>query len=629
MSAVAVALTGAQKAQMVLDRQACGGRCPCERSRSRGKGLTHCLCHEDANPSMMVTARVGDDAPLLHCHAGCAQANLFAAFCELDDGWTPSTNGRTLQPVKHRGFADHRYQYLDDAGQLIATKLRWDAPKTFKWEPAGVVTADLLYGAELLPLHPGVGVLIVEGEKCADAARAAGIRCAVSGAGGANAAPSREALQDLAGRRVVLFPDDDEAGFQHMYDIAANLPDDCDVHLVDWPDAPVKGDVVDFLAAHPGDDLALKQLLRDAKPYVAPADPAPDALVLGKQVTTDIGNARRFVNRHGDDVRSVYKWRSYVAWDGMRWNPDGARVDRMAQETADSIWDEVKATKGKDAKARLSTWGLQSASSYRLDSMLRVARSTESIVVEPSQLDADGWRLNTPSGTVNLKTGILYPAVREDLITKLTAAPYDPNAECPLWLKFLGEVLPDPEVVAYVQQLIGYALTGEVIEHSLHILFGTGRNGKGVFTNTIVKMLGDYGDVTDPETFLARKEAAHPTNIADLHGKRLVASSETDSGRRLNEATVKNLTGGDIVKARRMREDPWSYIPTATMLLATNHLPARRPGDGRGHLVPPARRSVHGPVPRRAPRQAPRGEASRRAARHPPLGCRGLLGMAA
>ncbi len=159
-----------------------------------------------------------------------------------------------------------------------------------------------------------------------------------------------------------------------------------------------------------------------------------------------------------------------------------------------------------------------------------------------------------------------------------------------MWLKFLGEVLPDPELVAYVQQLMGYALTGEVIEHSLHILFGTGRNGKGVFTNTIVKMLGDYGDVTDPETFLARREAAHPTNVADLHGKRLVASSETDSGRRLNEATVKNLTGGDIVKARRMREDPWSYIPTATMLLATNHLPAVRGTDvgiwSRLYVVP-------------------------------------------
>jgi putative DNA primase/helicase len=172
----------------------------------------------------------------------------------------------------------------------------------------------------------------------------------------------------------------------------------------------------------------------------------------------------------------------------------------------------------------------------------------------------------------------------------LTAAPYDPNAECPLWLEFLGQVLPDPELVAYVQKLIGYSLTGEVIEHSLHILFGTGRNGKGVFTNTCVKGLGDYGDVTDPETFLARKDAAHPSNTAVLHGKRLVASSETDSGRRLNEATVKNLTGGDIVKTRRMHQDWWSYIPTATMLLATNHLPAVRGTDvgiwSRLHVVP-------------------------------------------
>lgn len=309
---------------------------------------------------------------------------------------------------------------------------------------------------------------------------------------------------------------------------------------------------------------------------------------------TDLANAERFVHRHGVDVSYVYEWRQFLAWDGARWAQNAlALVERHAQDTAKSIWDEVGAPAGaeggySDAQKRLIAWAIQSASDHRLTSMTKVARAH--VAVTPDKLDADGWLLNTPSGTIDLRSGELRLAAREDLITKLTAAPYDPDAECPLWLKFLGEVLPDPELVAYVQKLIGYSLTGEVLEHSLHILFGTGRNGKGVFTNTVVKMLGDYGDVTDPETFLARKDAAHPSNTAVLHGKRLVASSETDSGRRLNEATVKNLTGGDIVKTRRMHQDWWSYIPTATMLLATNHLPAVRGTDvgiwSRLHVVP-------------------------------------------
>jgi len=291
MSAVAYA-TATDKAQLVLDTQACGGRCACEQSRRKGKGNTHCLNHNDSDPSMSVTPRAGDEAPLLYCHAGCDQANLFAAFRELDDGWTPGSDGKVIHPVivhpvKSRGPADHRYQYFDGDGQLIATKLRWDATKAFEWEPSGLVATDLLYGRELLPLHPDVAVLIVEGEKCAEAARAAGIRCAISGAAGASGTPSREALAGLSGRKVVLFPDKDEAGVRHMAAVAANLPDTCDVSLVEWPDSPAKGDVVDFLAAHPGDDLALKRLLTAAKPYEMPAAPvvrvAPPALTAAER----------------------------------------------------------------------------------------------------------------------------------------------------------------------------------------------------------------------------------------------------------------------------------------------------------------------------------------------------------
>jgi putative DNA primase/helicase len=126
---------------------------------------------------------------------------------------------------------------------------------------------------------------------------------------------------------------------------------------------------------------------------------------------------------------------------------------------------------------------------------------------------------------------------------------------------------------AYLARLLGHALDGRQVSHILPILHGTGANRKGTLTGVVLAALGDYADAADPELLTARTFDAHPTGTADLFGLRLAVLHESGHGRRLAEGTVKRLTGGDRVKARRMREDFWHFEPSHTFLMLTNHKP--------------------------------------------------------
>ncbi|MCV7068335.1 hypothetical protein H7H51_26150 [Mycolicibacterium farcinogenes] len=138
--------------------------------------------------------------------------------------------------------------------------------------------------------------------------------------------------------------------------------------------------------------------------------------------------------------------------------------------------------------------------------------------------------------------------------------------------EFLKRVLPDADVRHYLQRLVGVALLGSVKEHILPILTGEGRNGKGTFYEALLYSLGGYGGTAEPDLFMHR-EGAHPTGQMDLRGRRFVVVSENDRDRRLAEATMKRLTGGDPIKARYMRENFVEFIPSHLAMLVTNHLP--------------------------------------------------------
>ncbi len=225
-------------------------------------------------------------------------------------------------------------------------------------------------------------------------------------------------------------------------------------------------------------------------------------------------------------------------------------------------------------------WALESEFAPRLKAMIELAKSEPRIPLLPRQLDANPWLLNCLNGTLDLHTGTLRQHRREDLLTKLCPVEYDANAPCPQWMAFLSDVMSrNQALIDYLQRAVGYSLTGNVAEQCLFFLYGTGQNGKSTFLGTIQAMLGDYAMQAIAELLMVRANEQHPTERADLFGIRFVATIEVESGKRLAEALVKQLTGGDRMRARRMREDFWEFEPTHKIWLAANHKPVIRGQD--------------------------------------------------
>jgi putative DNA primase/helicase len=206
--------------------------------------------------------------------------------------------------------------------------------------------------------------------------------------------------------------------------------------------------------------------------------------------------------------------------------------------------------------------------------VLFLARSEPGIAINFLALDDRPMLFNCLNGTLDLESGTLRPHDPNDLVTRCAPVVFDPSAQCPLWIKFLIEIFGgDSELVDYIQRGLGYSMTGLIREAVLFFLFGTGRNGKGVFVSLIETLLGDYAATMRSEFFMVAKGQEHPTEVGDLFGKRFASASEVEQGRRLAESRVKWLTGGDKLKARRMREDFWYFDATHKLWLSGNHKP--------------------------------------------------------
>ena len=188
-----------------------------------------------------------------------------------------------------------------------------------------------------------------------------------------------------------------------------------------------------------------------------------------------------------------------------------------------------------------------------------------------------------------MRTGTLRPSSSADYITTITAV--SPGGDCPIWKRFLDRVTGgDGALQDYLQSVCGYALTGDTGEDALFFLYGTGANGKSVFIKTVAGILGDYHTSAPMEMFCVSNNDRHPTDLAMLRSARLVTSVETEEGKRWDEAKIKNLTGGDRIQARFMRQDFFEYVPQFKLLIAGNHRPTIRTVDEairrRMNLIP-------------------------------------------
>ncbi len=209
--------------------------------------------------------------------------------------------------------------------------------------------------------------------------------------------------------------------------------------------------------------------------------------------------------------------------------------------------------------------------------MLTQAKSAPGMVLNAALLDADPYALCTPSGIVDLRTGLVKtPDPNKDFHSRsTTVAPH--HIPTSRWDRFLSDTFGDDvegrEMIDYLQLLLGYSITGDVGGQVLPFLFGSGKNGKSVLLDVLMKLLGDYADAAPPGFLMARPYEGHPTDLAELHGRRVIVCSEVKPGDRFDEARVKLLTGGDRIKARRMRQDFFSFQPTHKLWLLGNHRP--------------------------------------------------------
>jgi len=296
---------------------------------------------------------------------------------------------------------------------------------------------------------------------------------------------------------------------------------------------------------------------------------------------TDTGNGKIFAHRHGQDVRFCHDSKKWLMWDGRRWVPDRTgEINRRAKETAIHMMHSATRLKDVDRQHSLVKHALKSQYESRIRAMIALAQSEPGISVTEADLDSDQWLLNVQNGTLNLKTGQLGQHRREALLTNLAPVEYDKKALCPVWDSFLTDIMGgDNNLIRFVQKAIGYSLTGSTREQVFFILYGPGANGKSTFIAAIHLLLGDYALSTPTETLLVKSGSGIPSDVARLKGARFVSAVESEHGRKLAEALVKQLTGGDKITARHLYGEWFDFDPTFKLFLAVNHKPVIKGSD--------------------------------------------------
>ena len=239
-------------------------------------------------------------------------------------------------------------------------------------------------------------------------------------------------------------------------------------------------------------------------------------------LVTDVENAERFIRAHGDNFLYC-KGKGWLVFDGQRWIQDEKdSVIEAAKQTAKQIREEVNDVEFDQLRSLLATHAIRSQSKRAIDAMVSLARPK--LTVSAKALDQNPWLLNVTNGTIDLRNGTLQPHDRFNLITKLAPVVYDPEASYPLWFRFLERVQPDAEVRAFLQRLAGYSLTGVIAEHVLPINYGTGRNGKSVYVDTLLHIWGDYARQVPTELLMEKRGDAHPTERTVLLGCRFASN---------------------------------------------------------------------------------------------------------
>lgn len=317
------------------------------------------------------------------------------------------------------------------------------------------------------------------------------------------------------------------------------------------------------------------------KPPCTPTSAAP-----GKKETQysmdDTGNARRFRDLFGERVRYNYTQKCWMVWNGAVWHRDEtATVKQMCDEMLDGMEKNLFGLHDPERTAALRRFIGKSRGSHAKDNLLTEAQHLAGIPATDADFDRHRGVFNLKNGTLKLRSGTLSPHSRAMLLTRLSTTIYDPDAGAPTWQAFLHSVTGgDTELQIYLQCMVGYMLSGSTREQCLFFLYGEGSNGKSTFLDVLAELMGNYAMNTQSETITQRRQSDGPrTDIARLKGARLVTISECPADVWLDEAMVKQLTGGDTVTARYLYGREFEFKPEFKLIMATNHKPRIRGTD--------------------------------------------------
>ena len=309
---------------------------------------------------------------------------------------------------------------------------------------------------------------------------------------------------------------------------------------------------------------------------------------------SDVGQATVFAKQYGARVRYSAAT-EYLVYDGTVWKESAVRAQGLSQELTERQLEEagkmiidadcalnaavktgdekqIQIARTEQSKAReYQKYVISRRKTERIRATLTEARPKVEIAV--SELDADGYILNTPSGAVDLRSGEIKPNKPEDNCTRITSvAPDTTNQE--IFTDFIRQVTCGDESLAqYLQEVAGMCAVGRVLQENLIIVYGEGGNGKSTLFNLLSRVLGDYAGALSAETLTSNCRKNRSPEYAELRGKRLVIAAELEEGMRLNTAVVKKLCSTDPIIAEKKFKDPFTFVPSHTVILYTNHLP--------------------------------------------------------
>jgi P4 family phage/plasmid primase-like protien len=308
--------------------------------------------------------------------------------------------------------------------------------------------------------------------------------------------------------------------------------------------------------------------------------PTPDFYpVEWSEQKSDKGNAELFARYFGYDILFVPeagKAGGYYVWNGTHWEHDkgNAAMYHMAKQITGILLIYASQQTTPVKQEEWASYAISCGNAGKLKNMIELVR-THVRTVHKSEFNNQPMLLNLHEGTVDLKTGTILPHDRNDLLTKCQSIPWKPAAECKRWLQFLNEVFEgNQQVIDFIQRAVGYTLTGLTIEEVLFIGWGTGRNGKGKFTDTLIALMGDYARPAKFDMFVAKKgDEGKANDVAELFGARFVPASEGEQSKRLAEAKIKNMVSGDPVEGEKKYQDSFTYYPEYKIWLFTNYKP--------------------------------------------------------